>query len=73
MNATVTTETVEGITIEAECIGKVYGPDEFDQNEWFIIGKPNTTIIVNRSSTVELTCDMDELHYRSKSLNEHIK
>lgn len=56
MSAIVTTETEEGITIESECIGKVYGPDEFDKNEWTIIGEPETTIVVNRPSTVELTC-----------------
>ena len=56
MSAIVTTKTEEGITIESECIGKIYGPDEFDKNEWTIIGEPNTTITVNRPSTVELTC-----------------
>lgn len=94
MSAVVTTTTAEGITIESECIGKVYGPDEFDKNEWSVIGEPNTTIVVNRPSTVELTCatvvnripdvinatagfiptcDMDELYYRTKPLNEYVK
>ena len=56
MSALVTAETKEGITIEAECVGKVYAPDEVDTNEWTIIGEPETTITVKRPSTVELTC-----------------
>lgn len=56
MSAVVTTETKEGITIEAECIGKVYSEKDFDKNEWTIYGEPDTTIVVNRPSTVELTC-----------------
>ncbi|MEM1484406.1 dihydrodipicolinate reductase [Oscillospiraceae bacterium PP1C4] len=56
MSAIVTTETKEGITIETECIGKVYSPEEFDKNEWTLYGEPETTLIVNRPMTVELTC-----------------
>lgn len=56
MSAIVTTETNEGITIESECIGKVYSKDDFDKNEWTIEGEPNTTLVINRPSTVELTC-----------------
>ncbi len=56
MNAVVTTETEEGITIESECIGKVYSKEDYDKNEWTVYGEPNTTITVARPSTVELTC-----------------
>lgn len=56
MSAVVTTETEEGITIESECIGKVYSKDDFDKNEWTVIGEPGTTLVINRPSTVELTC-----------------
>ena len=56
MSAVVTTETEEGIVIESECIGKVYSKDEFDKNEWTVIGEPETTLVINRPATVELTC-----------------
>lgn len=56
MSAVVTTETEEGIVIESECIGKVYAPEEFDKNEWTVYGEPDTTIVVERPATVELTC-----------------
>ncbi len=56
MTAIVTTETEEGITLETECVGKVYNKDEFDKNEWTFIGEPETTAIVNKPATVELTC-----------------
>lgn len=56
MSAVVTTETAEGITLETECIGKVYAPEEFDSNVWTLHGEPDTTLIVNRPATAELTC-----------------
>ena len=56
MSAIVTTETNEGITIESECIGKVYSSEDFDKNEWTVYGEPDTTITVARPATVELTC-----------------
>ena len=56
MSAVVTTETEQGITIESECIGKVYAKDDFDKNEWTVIGEPETTLVINRPATVELTC-----------------
>ena len=56
MSAVVTTKTREGIEIESECIGKVYGPDEFDKNEWTIYGEPDTTVTISKPDTVRLTC-----------------
>ena len=56
MSAIVTTVTKEGVIIESECIGKVYAEDEFDKNEWTVCGEPDTTIVVSRPATVELTC-----------------
>ncbi len=56
MSAIVTTETKEGIVIESECIGKVYDKTECDKNDWTIMGEPNTRVVIERPSTVELTC-----------------
>ena len=56
MSAVVTTTTEEGITIETECIGKVYAPDEFDSNNWTVYGNPDTNLVIDRPNTVELTC-----------------
>lgn len=56
MSAVVTTQTKEGITLETECIGKVYSKEDYDKNEWTVEGEPNTTIVVARPATVELTC-----------------
>ena len=56
MRAIVITETEEGITLETECVGNVYSPEDFDRNDWTFHGEPETTINVNRPATVELTC-----------------
>lgn len=56
MSAIVTTLTKEGITLETKCVGKVYAKTEFDKNEWTIVGEPDTTLVINKPSTVELTC-----------------
>ena len=56
MSAITTLETEEGITIEAECNGKVYGKEDFDKNEWTIYGEPDTTLVINKPDTVRLTC-----------------
>ena len=56
MSAVVTTYTKEGIIIESECIGKVYSKEDYDKNEWALIGEPNTQVVISRPSTVELTC-----------------
>lgn len=44
MSAIVCGETKEGIVIEAECIGKVYGENDVDTNAWTIEGEPLSLI-----------------------------
>ena len=56
MSAIVTANTKEDIILEAECIGKVYLEDDIDINEWTIHGEPDTSVIIKKPQTVELTC-----------------
>lgn len=56
MGALCVTETEEGVTIETECIGIVYGQGEEDSNVSLTYGVPDTETIVKRPATVEMTC-----------------
>ena len=56
LSAVVTTKTKEGVTIISECIGKVYGPNDYDCNDWTIEGEPTTRVVIERPATAELTC-----------------
>ena len=40
----------EGSTLETKCVGKVYAPDEYDINEWTVVGEPDTTVTINYNS-----------------------
>jgi len=56
MGALCVTETEEGVTIETECIGIVYGQGEEDTNISITYGVPDTETVIKRPATVEMTC-----------------
>lgn len=49
-------ETQEGISMEVECIAKIFGPGESDTCEWKLLGDPTTELAVSRPDTIGLTC-----------------
>lgn len=49
-------ETAEGITIESECVGKVYNAEDKDTDVWKIYGTPDNIVEVVAPHNVEITC-----------------
>ena len=56
MGAIATLETEEGLTIETQCIGKVYYDNEEDTNLCRTTGVPNLEISFKAPDTVAMTC-----------------
>lgn len=56
MAAIATTQTEEGIVIETQCVGILYGQGEMDSNESISYGVPDTQCVFNEPDTVGMTC-----------------
>lgn len=58
MTAKAITHTFEGITLETESIGKVYGPGEADTNNWAILGEPDIYVKNAHIKNTEMICSL---------------
>ena len=56
MTAKAVTETREGIIIESECTGILYGPSDEDYGLCKVSGVPDNEIYIRNPKTVEMTC-----------------
>ena len=58
MRSAAITDTVEGIKLETESIGKVYGPGEEDTNDWVIHGEPDIYVSNEHIRNTEMICSL---------------
>lgn len=49
-------ETQQGVTMEVECIAKIFAPGEGDLCKWTLTGDPTVEFAVEKPDTVGLTC-----------------
>lgn len=56
MSAVTTIETYQGITLEVQCIGKIYEEGEGDLCAWKFFGEPDMVFSLEKPDTVALTC-----------------
>ena len=49
-------EMINGQKVVKVFCHEEHSKEDFDKNEWTIIGEPDTTLVINRPATVELTC-----------------
>ncbi len=56
MKTVVATETQQGLIIEVQSIGKVYGENDRDESTWELKGEPDFKLIMEDLKNTEVTC-----------------